>query len=109
MARSPPSGACVPARAVQGSVRAVFEIESQRQGPVRERGRACLDRTQGGPLMTSSRSVVLAAPVRTAIGTLGGSLKEVSAPDLGAAATGAALDRAGLDPAATGRQTSWPG
>jgi acetyl-CoA C-acetyltransferase len=36
--------------------------------------------------MTSSRSVVLAAPVRTAIGTFGGSLKEVSAPDLGAVA-----------------------
>jgi hypothetical protein len=28
--------------------------------------------------MTSSRSVVLAAPVRTAIGTFGGTLKEVS-------------------------------
>jgi len=35
--------------------------------------------------MGSSRSVVLAAPVRTALGTFGGSLKEVSAPDLGAA------------------------
>jgi hypothetical protein len=33
--------------------------------------------------MTSSRSVVLVAPVRTAIGTFGGSLKEVSASDLG--------------------------
>src|SRR5260221_5020448 len=98
MARSPPSGACVPARAVQGSVRAVFEIESQRQGPVRERGRSCLGRAQGGPLMTSSRSVVLAAPVRTAIGTFGGSLKEVSASDLGAVAIGAAVERAGLEP-----------
>ena len=38
--------------------------------------------------MGSSRSVVLAAPVRTAIGTFGGSLKEVPAPDLGAAAIG---------------------
>jgi hypothetical protein len=28
-------GACVPARAVQGSVRAIFEIESQRKDPVR--------------------------------------------------------------------------
>jgi acetyl-CoA acetyltransferase len=35
--------------------------------------------------MTSSRSVVLAAPVGTAIGRFGGSLKEVSAPDLGVA------------------------
>ena len=48
--------------------------------------------------MTSSRSVVLAAPVRTAIGTFGGSLKEVSASDLGAVAIGAAVERAGLEP-----------
>jgi acetyl-CoA C-acetyltransferase len=48
--------------------------------------------------MTSSRSVVLAAPVRTAIGTFGGSLKEVSASDLGAVAVGAAVERAGLEP-----------
>ena len=34
--------------------------------------------------MMSSRSVVLIAPVRTAIGTFGGSLKEMPAPDLGA-------------------------
>src|SRR5271169_4680665 len=48
--------------------------------------------------MTSSHSVVLAAPVRTAIGTFGGSLKEMSAPDLGAIAIGAAVGRAGLKP-----------
>jgi acetyl-CoA C-acetyltransferase len=48
--------------------------------------------------MGSSRSVVLAAPVRTALGTFGGSLKEVSAPDLGAAAIGASVARAGLRP-----------
>jgi acetyl-CoA C-acetyltransferase len=48
--------------------------------------------------MTSSRSVVLATPVRTAIGTFGGSLKEVSASDLGAVAIGAAVERAGLEP-----------
>jgi acetyl-CoA acetyltransferase len=48
--------------------------------------------------MTSSRSVVLAAPVRTAIGTFGGSLKEVSASDLGAVAIGAAVERGGLEP-----------
>src|SRR5258706_5385328 len=48
--------------------------------------------------MGSSRSVVLAAPVRTALGTFGGSLKEVPASDLGAAAIGASVARAGLRP-----------
>src|SRR5580700_3119546 len=48
--------------------------------------------------MTSQRSVVFAQPVRTAIGTFGGSLKDVPAPDLGAAAIGAAVARAGLRP-----------
>src|SRR5258708_9460262 len=52
--------------------------------------------------MTSSRSVVFAEPVRTAIGTFGGSLKEVAAPALGAAAIRAALDRAGVKPDAVG-------
>jgi acetyl-CoA C-acetyltransferase len=48
--------------------------------------------------MTQLRSVVLAAPVRTAIGTFGGSLKDVPAPDLGAVAIGAAVERAGVKP-----------
>src|SRR5215469_7273013 len=48
--------------------------------------------------MVSSRSAVFANPVRTAIGTFGGSLKEVPAPDLGAAVIKAALERAGLKP-----------
>jgi acetyl-CoA C-acetyltransferase len=52
--------------------------------------------------MTSLRSVVLAAPVRTAIGTFGGSLKDIPATELGAAAIGASLIRAGLDPAEIG-------
>ncbi len=39
-------------------------------------------------------NVVLCAPVRTAIGTYGGSLKGVAATDLGAAAIKAALERA---------------
>jgi acetyl-CoA acetyltransferase len=43
-------------------------------------------------------SVVVVAPVRTAIGTFGGSLKEIPAPDLGAVAIKAAIARAGLDP-----------
>lgn len=48
--------------------------------------------------MTSSRSVVFATPVRTAIGTFGGTLKEVPAPDLGASAIKAACERAGIEP-----------
>jgi hypothetical protein len=36
--------------------------------------------------MTSTRSVVLSRPVRTAIGTFGGSLKDTAATELGAAA-----------------------
>ncbi len=47
--------------------------------------------------MTSQRSVVFAEPVRTAIGTFGGSLKDVPAPSLGAAASGA-VTRAGISP-----------
>jgi acetyl-CoA C-acetyltransferase len=48
--------------------------------------------------MTSQHSVVFAEPVRTAIGTFGGSLKEVPATQLGATAAGAAVVRAGLRP-----------
>jgi acetyl-CoA acetyltransferase len=47
---------------------------------------------------TSPRSVVLVAPVRTAIGTFGGSLKDTPAPELGAAAIREAVARAGLKP-----------
>jgi acetyl-CoA C-acetyltransferase len=46
--------------------------------------------------MTSQRSVVFAEPVRTAIGTFGGTLKDVPAPSLGAVAIKAAVERAGL-------------
>src|SRR5215469_3228438 len=46
----------------------------------------------------TSRSVVFAEPVRTAIGTFGGSLKDLPAPDLGAAAIRAAVARAGVRP-----------
>src|SRR5581483_8608450 len=48
--------------------------------------------------MTSQRQVVFAEPVRTAIGTFGGSLKDVPAPNLGAVAIGAAVARAKLRP-----------
>jgi acetyl-CoA C-acetyltransferase len=46
----------------------------------------------------TSRSVVFAEPVRTAIGTFGGSLKDVPAPALGAKAIRAAVGRAGIRP-----------
>ncbi|MCW5770110.1 MAG: acetyl-CoA C-acyltransferase [Rhodospirillaceae bacterium] len=48
--------------------------------------------------MSARRPVVLAAPVRTAIGTFGGALKDTPAPVLGAAAIRAAIDRAGVKP-----------
>jgi acetyl-CoA C-acetyltransferase len=48
--------------------------------------------------MTSLRSVVLTGLVRTAIGTFGGSLKDVPATELGAVAIKAALTRAGVKP-----------
>lgn len=44
----------------------------------------------------TTRQVVLCHPVRTAIGTYGGSLKDVPAPDLGAAAIRETLKRSGL-------------
>ena len=45
------------------------------------------------------RDVVLTAPVRTAIGTFGGALKDTPATELGATAVRAALARTKLDPA----------
>jgi acetyl-CoA C-acetyltransferase len=48
--------------------------------------------------MASLHSVVIAEPVRTAIGTFGGTLKDVPAVDLGAVAVRAAVQRAGLQP-----------
>lgn len=50
----------------------------------------------------SHRAVVLSAPVRTAIGTFGGSLKETPAAALGAAVIRAVLTRAKLDHASVG-------
>jgi len=48
------------------------------------------------------RQVVLCAPVRTAISTYNGALKDVAAADLGATAIRATLDRAKLSPADVG-------
>ena len=44
----------------------------------------------------TTRQIVLCHPVRTAIGTYGGSLKDMSAPELGAAAIRETLKRSGL-------------
>lgn len=46
----------------------------------------------------NARSVVFSAPIRTAVGTFGGGLKDIAAPDLGALAIKAAVARAGLEP-----------
>jgi acetyl-CoA C-acetyltransferase len=44
----------------------------------------------------TTRQIVLCSPVRTAIGTYGGSLKDIAAPELGAAAIRETLKRSGL-------------
>jgi acetyl-CoA C-acetyltransferase len=43
--------------------------------------------------------IVISTPLRTAIGTFGGSLKDVSATDLGATVGKAVIERSGVDPA----------
>src|SRR5258708_17902858 len=48
--------------------------------------------------MSAPRSVVSAEPVGAAIGAFGGALKDIPAPDLGAAAIKAAVARAGIRP-----------
>jgi acetyl-CoA acetyltransferase len=47
-------------------------------------------------VVMTSRSVVFAEPVRTAISTFGGSLKDMPDPDLGATAIRSAVARAGV-------------
>ena len=49
--------------------------------------------------MANHREVVICAPVRTAIGTYGGALKDTPAVNLGAAAIRETLSRAKLTPA----------
>jgi hypothetical protein len=49
--------------------------------------------------MMSTTEVVLCHPVRTAIGAYNGSLKGVTAPDLGAVVVRETIARSGLDPA----------
>src|ERR671924_2409399 len=44
------------------------------------------------------REVAIVSPVRTAVGSFGGSLKDVSAAELGATVIKAVLDKTGLDP-----------
>jgi acetyl-CoA C-acetyltransferase len=48
--------------------------------------------------MASKHPIVIAEPVRTAIGTFGGTLKDIPAVELGATAINAALQRSGLRP-----------
>jgi acetyl-CoA C-acetyltransferase len=50
------------------------------------------------PEVVMAHSVIFAEPVRTAIGTFGGTLKDIPAPALGATAISAAVARAGLKP-----------
>jgi len=45
------------------------------------------------------RRAAIVAPVRTAVGTFGGSLRAVAVEDLAAAVVRAVLQRSGLDPA----------
>ena len=52
--------------------------------------------------MTLTRYVIFADPVRTAIGTFGGTLKDLPAPDLGAIAIRGAVERAGVQPGEIG-------
>lgn len=60
-------------------------------------GKLIFSITQWSLIMTN-REVVLCNPVRTAIGTYNGSLKDVAAPMLGAAAIRETLKRANLSP-----------
>ena len=50
--------------------------------------------------MTSPRDVVIVGAARTAIGTFGGSLKDIAASDLATVAIKAAIERAGVEAAA---------
>jgi acetyl-CoA C-acetyltransferase len=47
----------------------------------------------------ANREIVICSPVRTAIGTYGGTLKDTPATDLGAVVVRATLERAKLPPA----------
>jgi acetyl-CoA C-acetyltransferase len=49
-------------------------------------------------MIMAIREIVLCSPVRTAIGTYGGSLKDTPAPTLGAAVVREAIKRGGLHP-----------
>jgi acetyl-CoA C-acetyltransferase len=50
--------------------------------------------------MEKERVPVIVSAARTAIGSFGGTLSKIPAPDLGAVAIGAAVERAGIDPGA---------
>ena len=48
--------------------------------------------------MTNSRRAAIVAPVRTPVGTFGGSLRAVPVEELAATAIKAVLERTGIDP-----------
>jgi acetyl-CoA C-acetyltransferase len=48
----------------------------------------------------SEREIVISQPVRTALGTYGGSLQRIPATELGATTIGATLGRSGMDASA---------
>ncbi|WP_334022536.1 thiolase family protein [Burkholderia gladioli] len=52
--------------------------------------------------MTLNREIILAAPLRTAIGTFNGTLKDIPATDLGAHVIKAVLAQTGVDPSKLG-------
>src|SRR6202046_4112134 len=86
-----------------GAPRARAEVWQFRSGAQVSGRRTCSEErltatTKHEDRAMTSRSVVIAEPVRTAIGAFGGTLKDMSAPDLGAVAIRAAVERAGLRP-----------
>src|SRR5918995_4634036 len=58
--------------------------------------------TSGSTSRASSEGVVFLSGVRTGFGTFGGTLKDLSATELGAAAARAAIERSGVDRADIG-------
>jgi acetyl-CoA C-acetyltransferase len=61
-------------------------------------GLAAPSKSIQGDASMATRSVILASPTRTPIGTFGGSLKDVAAPELGACVIRSTVERAGLNP-----------
>src|SRR5882672_1161678 len=75
--------------------RSACVIRTSRRSAIHRVSRSDLHRSK----IMSQRQIVLSTPLRTAIGTFGGSLKGTPATSLGAAVVGAVLARARLAPA----------